>query len=68
MNDYILGLNDCTCINYETPNGIGNCKKTVGKGPICFVDKHSGCSDAKEDEGHYLSWEACSSVEGRLNF
>ena len=52
---------DCTCSNLM--NGIyGKCEVDYqSKGPICYVDEPSNCTDLKfsSEAGAYYSWEAC---------
>ena len=53
---------DCSCSNYVTSSGYGNCKKVFKTGPICYVNEPSSCSDLKKSKstGKYYSWEACA--------
>ena len=57
------GVSDCSCTNYVTKTGYGNCiKDFMGKGPICYVNEPSNCTDRKistENGIMQYSWEAC---------
>ena len=46
--------------------GYGRCEKDFGKGPVCYVDETSTCTDlvgSSNEPGKQYSWEACSSRE-----
>ena len=56
-------VGDCSCSNYVTKTGYGNCEKDLRrKGVICYVNEPSTCNDLREssryDHRRY-SWEAC---------
>ena len=68
---YILG--DCSCSEFLTDDGFGNCKKPTKnepeKGPFCYVNIPSTCSDVIDEDSKALtgySWEACNNNRGEL--
>ena len=62
-------LGGCNCKDFVNPNGYGNCNKKYKKGPICYVNQPTSCSDikpSKSNAGERLSWEACKGTYGYL--
>ena len=67
---YILG--DCSCSEFLTDDGYGNCKKPTKnepeKGPFCYVNIPSTCSDVIDEDSKAptgYSWEACNNSRGK---
>merc|ERR1712018_563901 len=52
----------CSCSDYVTSSGYGNCKKKFKIGPICYVNEPSTCTDLVESQstGKRYSWDACA--------
>ena len=52
----------CSCSDYISDSGFGNCKKLYKSGPICYVNVPSTCSDLKKSKsaGRSYSWDACA--------
>ena len=61
----ILLIAECTCSEYVSSSGYGNCRKDHKGGPICYVNLPSECNDlvgsSKYPDRKY-SWEACKNV------
>ena len=68
----------CFCTSYTTRleykrgrwRAVGNCVGKVGKGPICYVEEPSTCSDlqrSKKYSDKRYSWEACEKRQGNLS-
>ena len=59
-------VGNCSCNDYVSDLGYGRCEKDFGKGPVCYVDETSTCTDlvgSSNEPGKQYSWEACSSRE-----
>jgi hypothetical protein len=51
---------ECSCSNYVDSGNYGRCKKGYkGRGPICYVNEPSGCTDVRYWKGRLYSWKAC---------
>ena len=64
---------DCSCSEFLTEDGYGNCKKPTEnepeKGPFCYVNTPSTCSDVIDEDSKAstgYSWEACNNNRGKL--
>ena len=61
---FILDHRGCSCSSYVDPDyGWGNCQKSYGKGPICYVNEPSTCTDIVDARSYGptgYSWEACA--------
>ena len=64
---YMFTSGDCSCVPFKAQTGYGNCKKVYKKGPICYVNKPTTCSDVVDDDSQGpagYSWEACHNYKG----
>ena len=59
-------VGDCSCSDYKTSSGFGNCEKAhasfPSKGTICYVNLPTTCSDARDssyEQGKKYAWEPC---------
>jgi len=53
---------DCSCTDFVSKSGFGNCQKSYKHGPFCYVNHPSTCKDlvgSKEFRQKQYSWEAC---------
>ena len=64
-------LDDCSCSDFVTKDGYGNCTKTTKnepeKGPFCYVNIPTTCSDVIVEDSQAptgYSWEACNNKKG----
>ena len=64
---------DCSCSEFLTEDGYGNCKKPTKnepeKGPFCYVNIPSTCSDVIDEDSKAqtgYSWEACNNSRGKI--
>ena len=64
-------LDDCSCSDFVTKDGYGNCTKTTKnepeKGPFCYVNIPTTCSDVIDADSQAptgYSWEACNNKKG----
>ena len=67
---FVLG--DCSCSDFVTNDGYGNCNKTTRnepeKGPFCYVNNPTTCSDVIDEDSQAptgYSWEACNNDKGK---
>ena len=58
----------CTCSNFVTSGGYGNCEKYFWGQPLCWASEKSDCYDSifYEGLGKNRSFEACSSTFGKV--
>ena len=57
-----LFLADCSCSDFVSSSGYGNCQKSYKHGPFCYVNQPSTCKDlvgSKDFRQKQYSWEAC---------
>ena len=57
-----LFLADCSCSDFVSSSGYGNCLKSYKHGPFCYVNQPSTCKDlvgSKDFRQKQYSWEAC---------
>ena len=66
---FVLG--NCSCSEFVTKDGYGNCTKTTKnepeKGPFCYVNNPTTCSDVIDEDSQAptgYSWEACNNNKG----
>ena len=69
----MFALDDCSCGDFVTKDGYGNCTKTTKnepeKGPFCYVNIPSTCSDVIDEDSKAqtgYSWEACNNSRGKI--
>lgn len=62
-------LGGCNCKDFINPNGYGNCNKEYKRGPLCYVNQPSSCTDLMKsgsNKGERVSWQACEGTYGYL--
>ena len=64
-----LCLGGCSCTNYVSQNGYGNCEKEFeDKGFLCYVNQPSTCTDVETtNEERQYSYEACKHRQSQTN-
>ena len=67
LQNLLIIIEECSCSNFvEDIYGYGNCSLSYEKGPICYVNEPSNCTDlafSSRVKKRY-SWEACKKIPG----